>query len=206
MKKTALAAFLFFALAAPLTAQKAIIFSNFANHLWGNRDDLSAGLRLKNGNYLVVTSERWHYHRPLFFDTNDEFSSTKVVSFGRRVNLGVLHFYEKNPERKWVFYDHFFLQGGYQWHETTTTSDFGLFGGGTSTTTTSHKLWCTGIGVENAYVRKWRKWFFGPAIINGYAVYWRNGHPIAVLGNVPRFNKGMYIFLPMVRFVGGYRF
>lgn len=207
MKKTALALFVALLFAHAAAAQKAIIYKNFANYFHNNRSDWTLGYRMKNGNYFTVGLENWHFRRTLFPRIEQSgFGGTETsstISFGRRLNVGVLHFYDKKMERKWHFYDHFFGQIGYHYHETSTT-----FNAGTtfpSTFTGLDKLWGLGFGIENGFVFSHKKIFLGPAITNGYVLYFnKSSEPVFAFG-LERFNKGMYLWMPMVRFVVGCR-
>ena len=188
------------------TAQRAIIYKNFANYVYNNRSDLTFGFQMRDGNFLTVGIENWHFHRTLFTH-NDNFTELKVTSFGRRFNMGMLHFYNKNKERKWHFYDHFFAQFGYQFHDVTVLGQ-GFSGNGTPSTivlsTSVERMRCAGFGLENGFVRDCKKLYFGPAITNGYVIYFNRSNFLFTLGR-DGFNKGMYLWLPVVRFVVGYR-
>ncbi len=205
MKKTVLALFLIFFFVEILTAQKVIAYKNVANYVHNNRTDWTVGFRLRNKNYLTIGLENWHFKRTLFPMSNSFADDTKIVSFGRRLNLGILHIYNKR-QRKWHLYDHFFLQAGYQFHETTQIFNFGSFPSSTTSTFfASNKMTCGGIGIENGFVYNHKKWFLGPAITTGYVLYFEDGEFVPAFDLV-QLNKGMYIWLPMVRFVVGYKF
>ena len=209
MKKTALILLLAFLFCEAATAQRVILYKNFTNYFHQNRDDWTVGYRMKKGNYLTIGLENWHFRRTLFPKSNTSSfggqEARTTISFGRRLNIGILHFYDKKKERKWFFYDHFFGQVGYQYHETVTVTSFGASPSAGSFTSGSLKqLRCIGVGIENGFVYRNKRLFLGPAIINGYVVYFdSDSHVLAF--DLERFNKGMYLWLPMVRFVVGYR-